>query len=125
ADLSGTYGDAEHSTLRGFIAGFIATPGTDDVIIQGDINLNGGDLQVVADHFTLKANADIQSTGGDVTIWARDIGTKLENLSPVFVIEREASVTIENGASISAHDVQLWSYTWDGASFASLVDIDS
>lgn len=76
---------------------------TDSVIFSGDINTQGGFLDVWADCITVNANVKIAVGDNDIVFRSRRIGiAELENLSPVLGTSRSVAIDVGAGAELSA-----------------------
>ena len=78
-------------------------PYTDRVIFSGDIDTQGGFLDVWADCITVNDNVSIAVGDNDIVFRSRRIGTaELENLSPALGTSRSVSIDIGASAELSA-----------------------
>ncbi|MGH3049465.1 MAG: hypothetical protein ACRDLK_04845, partial [Gaiellaceae bacterium] len=85
------------------------------VEVAGAVNLGGGDLTALVQHFTVDDAASLTTTGR-ILVWAEDIQTTPETV--VLVQDRSATISIGDNATVSGGSVSLIANSWDGGSLA-------
>jgi hypothetical protein len=80
----------------------------DTVSFTGDIDTKDGTLEAYAAHISVAPGITINAGEGWITFRARQIGlATVENLSPVYVTDRNVSITVGAGAVIAATGIYL------------------
>ncbi len=78
-------------------------PYNDTVVFSGDIDLQGGFLDVWAETIRVESGVDIAVGDNDIVFRARSTGiAQLENLLPLYATFREVEISIGSGATLSA-----------------------
>ena len=92
------------------------------VTIAGNLDLGSGDLVSLSNTFTLNPNVSITTTG-DVIVFTDNLSLSVLNLLPVYVTNIDSSISIGNGASVTAGNIQLVSYSSDQGSLTTAIDM--
>ena len=94
------------------------------VTIAGDLALGTGDLEVLTNTFTINSSVTI-STTGFITVFAQNLGLAVQDDLPVLVTNKDASISIGNGVSLTAANIELFAYSSDVASLVTAIDMQT
>jgi hypothetical protein len=112
--------------MRGGAPPVVWDLGVDSVTFSGDVDTDGGYLEVFAENITVDAGATLSTraaVGGaaDIVLRARRFGSAdLENLSPVLGTSRQVAIDIGAGATLDGGSIYLIAQAED-RSFAELI----